>query len=326
MQIQIRQLISLFPLASLVVYSVIATSDTCQFTQKWGEANKHKKDTFKEYVESGILSASLGFSVNNIPSFISAGPILPCHSIIRNVSILILGDSTSRIMIKSGCAEFGGIEERWISDEIRLRHARELSCRFPNGDIIAYLMIFGSNRVGPYHLGYANSDEDRYVDTELRVPLALLHFNYKYGHPGIVVLKTDLWDLHSVNLQASGPSWDRGEITDKSAMYSHWMNNTLSILDFIRAQLPLSYLAVQTSANIRWSLDIFFEYQNMLRLVARSRDVNTFIYDVQQLFVGIPLDSLLSDGHHPTPQYSTALFKIIYESARRWVQDCTQIT
>lgn len=279
--------------------------------------------SFKEYVEAGILQASLGFDPGTVPAFIQEGPERPCLTRIRNASILILGDSIARNMILDGCSAAGGQLESWLPPDIPLIHSRELGCILPRDVVIGFLFIFGSAPKGPYHLGYANSNLDERVDTVLRVPFALDFFARRFGAPGFIVVKTDLWDLQGVNAQSLGPSWDRGDFSSKAAMFAMFIANARSIFRDLHTRLPNAYLAVQTSSDIRWSLDLFHEYENAMRYLSRtSTEIDITVYDFQQLLVDLPLDEVLRDGHHPNQLYSSALFNITFRSMQNWA-NCT---
>jgi hypothetical protein len=185
------------------------------------------------------------------------------HGPRKNVTVFIIGDSTTRYMLEDFCNDssldniLSQRHEPTLYSSLALTgnrmRDRGAFCRRGHA-ALGMIHIYGAALRGPYPPFVGDAIE---LSTERRVSAGLELFQKDSGRSAVdlVVIATQLWDLQQVccRYAACKPT-----IEEKA--YSSWVFNYTRHLDtlaaFVAERLPNASVAFQTTAPLSWAADL----------------------------------------------------------------------
>jgi hypothetical protein len=114
-----------------------------------------------------------------------------------SVHVLAIGDSVDRHSARDLCNAAGRRSVSWAEAELPYDSGfASVYCELSPAASWAMLHHFGSRPQGPYLDGFRNVPSNRFVDTRLRIPRGIEHYQRVFGRrPTHVVYQANLWDV-----------------------------------------------------------------------------------------------------------------------------------
>lgn len=290
---------------------------------------------FKEWISKIVNNAiqsnfSLYASKLPFPDYFTDPPFEWNHRNILSglpVNILLLGDSLSRNMVDDYCKknEYHFVANWATGVEYFNQRYHSTLCESFNIRI-AHFHIFGSKPRGPYDYNFNNSKDDPYVDTEVRVPLAINQYRAKYGAPDFIIYRTDAWDL-GPRTYRPGKLWKQFQVDEANETLhanqtmKEFFDNNIRQLDKIHEILPDVILGTHTIPTWSVGLHLFHLYEETLREISSSTDF--FLYDWKKLVECdslIPDNKYLRDFAHPDTTLNNAFTQFLISTMQAWKQ------
>lgn len=280
-----------------------------------------------------LAGTSYGPTTSSFPSFLSDfhsstgssthSPSDCVHTAQRSqISILLIGDSISRLLVGEWCEIRGGkIYPQFHSNLMYERGAHEGNgaCVW-NNITIGFVHVFGSQQEGLYGRGYSYDPADdtrHYIDTKVRIPQAIKKFSELFGKPTFVLFRTDLWDMIPILFEDNTPSENERPIGEnRTEIVKHWIEKQYGLIDFIREQLPHAYIGSHTVPDITWGRSLFNSIENAARYISHVK--GTFLIDWNMLMRHFVNFEHLRDNHHPEIQHCVLFTDLMTTLLQDW--------
>jgi len=270
---------------------------------------------FRKYVDREISLLSLNYDpLVNLT--ISSLPEYCLDSLVETnktrISILILGDSIDRYLVDEICLPPAQSHDWGIHFAYKEGASASAVCETETFTI-GFLHIYGTKFYGPYLHNHANTEDDPYADTILRIIQGIRQFTVAYGVPDFILFRSDLWDLHITGFKDL--TWQEN---NREQINATFIKDCTADFALIHTISPTSVLGTHTIPRPTWGLYLFHQYENGLRYVSQRE--NYFLFDWEKLLLPLSGDvtTYLRDVHHPNPTYTRSFGSIIISLMKKY--------
>ena len=241
--------------------------------------------------------------------------LLVFFRITRSTNLLLIGDSLDRHIVTSWCRQHGVTKDALLWGHKDIMYGRKAKqptvfCNSSNGDSIASLHVFGSSN-GPYLW----IQEDKASSTTPRIKLALQSYEEQIGKVDTVIFNAVHWDLRPQTVE------DEFRNTTININVEPFLRSLETMKNDTNDRLDelIKLVGVNVVVGLRNSPyalcynessagKLLREYNNMVRSVAKSRNLTFYDYD-NDLWSSVGYNysmrpHVFEDLSHPKPYYS----------------------